>query len=159
MRDILSRYKAIKSKRQPYNLKRLLTRRSFTSNDKHEVRKCNRSNCGLCIHLVEGNSIPFNCGTNFKINENISCDVRNTIYVMKCRGCREEYIGETGNFLRKRVTVHNQHICDSRTRLLNVSEHINICEDTLNPKYYIFPFLQDAYRKHNFKMGQGKILH
>ena len=59
MRDILSRYKMIKSKRQPYNPKRLLSKAKFTANDKHEVRKCNRPNCGLCIHLVEGNSILF----------------------------------------------------------------------------------------------------
>ena len=57
MRDILSRYKMIKSKRQPYNLKRLLSKAKFTFNDKHEVRKCNRPNCGLCIHLTEGNSL------------------------------------------------------------------------------------------------------
>ena len=45
---------------------------------------------------------------NFKIHENMSCDVKNIIYVMKCGGCEEEYFGETGNLLRKRVTVHNQ---------------------------------------------------
>ena len=70
----------------------------------------------------------------------MSCDVKNVIYVMKCRGCGDEYIGETGNFLRKRVTVHNQQIRDPRTRMLKVSEHIDICANTLNPKYYIFPF-------------------
>ena len=39
MTDILSRYKLIKSKRQPYNLKRLLSKAKFTSDDKHEVRE------------------------------------------------------------------------------------------------------------------------
>lgn len=118
MRKILSQFKFIKSKRQPYNLKRILTKAKFSSNQNHEVKKCNRPNCGLCIHLLEGSSITFNCGNNFKVHENMSCDVKNVIYAMKCRGCGEEYIGETGNFLRKRVTVHNQQIRDPRRRML-----------------------------------------
>ena len=66
MRNILSRFKFIKSKGQPYNLKRLLTKAKFSSNECHEVKKCNRPNCSLCIHLLEGTSITFTCGNNFK---------------------------------------------------------------------------------------------
>ena len=140
IRNILSNCKIIKSKRQPYNLKRLLTKAKFMSIDTCEVRKCTRPNCGLCIHLVEGNSFKFNCEINFKVHENMTCEVKSVIYVMKCRGCGEEYIGETGNFLRKRVTIHNQQIRDPRTRMLRVSGHIDECASNLNPKYYIFPF-------------------
>ena len=140
MRNILSKFKFIKSKRQPYNLKRVLTKAKFSSKQGKEVKKCKRPNCGLCIHLLEDSSITFNCGINFKVHENMSCDVKNVIYVMKCRGCGEEYIGETGNFLRKRVTVHNQQIRDPSTRMLKVSEHIDNCAKHLNPKYFIYPF-------------------
>ena len=76
---------------------------------------------------------------NFKIHENMLYDVRSVIYVMKCRSCGEEYIGETAKLLRKRVTVHNQQIRDPQTRILKVCEHIDICANMLNPKYYIFP--------------------
>ena len=140
MRNILNKYKLIKSKRQPYNLKRLLTKAKFTSNNTPKLTKCDKPNCGLCIHLLEGDSISFRCGTNFKIHENMSCDVKNVVYVMKCGGCGEEYIGETGNLLRQRVTIHNQQIRDPKTRMLKVSEHIANCAHNLNPKYKIFPF-------------------
>ena len=77
MKGIISKYKFIKSKRQPYNLKRLLTKAKFTSNYEHTVKKkCNRPNCGLCIYLLEGNYFIFNCGTRFKIHEDMSCDVK-----------------------------------------------------------------------------------
>ena len=140
MRRLLSNYKLIKSKRQPYNLKRLLTKAKFQSNGSLEVRRCNKPTCGLCIHLLEGSTIQFNCGINFKVHENMSCNVSNVIYAMKCRGCGEEYIRETGGLLRRRVTVHNQQIRDPRTRTLKVSEQIDICANTLTPKYQIFPF-------------------
>ena len=153
MCDILSRYKIIKSKRQPYNLKRLLSKAKFVSNDKYEVLKCNRANCGLCIHLIKGSTISFKCGINFKVHKSMSCNVQN---VMRCRGCGEEYIGETDNFLRKRVTVHNQQIRDPRTRMLKVSEHIDTCARGMNPKYFIFPFYKLYIESATFRRAKEK---
>ena len=59
---------------------------------------------------------------------------------MKSRGCGNENIGETGNYLRKRVTVHNQQIRDPRTKILQISAHIDTCANNIFPTYYIFPF-------------------
>ena len=70
----------------------------------------------------------------------MTCEVKNVVYVMQCRGCNEEYIGETLNYLHRRVTVHNQQIKDPKTRMLFVSEHLCKCAHQLNPKFYIFPF-------------------
>ena len=140
MNKVLSNFKLIKSKRQPNNLKRLLTKAKFNHNSNHEVKRCNRPNCGLCIHLLESNSFEFNCGKRFFVHESMTFEVKNVVYVMKCRGCGDEYIGETGNFLRRRVTVHNQQIRDPNTRILFVSEHLNICAQQMSPKYHIFPF-------------------
>ena len=140
MNKVLSNFKLIKSKRQPNNLKRLLTKAKFNHDSNHEVKRCNRPNCGLCIHLLESNSFEFKCGKRFFVHESMTCEVKNVVYVMKCRGCGDEYIGETGNFLRRRVTVHNQQIRDPNTRILFVSEHLNVCAQQMNPKYHIFPF-------------------
>ncbi len=113
MKQIFSKFKFIKSKRQPQNLKKLLTKAKFEdSSITPEVKICSRPNCGLCKQLIEGNTFNFNSGKTFTIFESMSCDVKNVIYVMRCNGCRKEYIGETGDFLRKRVTVHNQQIRD-----------------------------------------------
>ena len=140
MNKVLSNFKLIKSKRQPNNLKRLLTKAKFNHDSNHEVKRCNRPNCGLCIHLLESNSFEFNCGKRFFVHESMTCEVKNVVYVMKCRGCGDEYIDETGNFLRRRVTVHNQQIRDPNTRILFVSEHLNICAQQMSSKYHIFPF-------------------
>ena len=101
MNEILSNLKLIKSKRQPNNLNRLLTKAKLNHNVDHEVKRCNRHNCGLCIHLLEGNSIEINCRRKFYVHESMTCEVKNDVYVIKCRGCNEEYIGETGNCLRR----------------------------------------------------------
>ena len=70
----------------------------------------------------------------------MSCKAKNVIYVIECRGCNEQYIGETVN-LRNRVTLHNQHIKHAELRKIPVSQHIAECSDQ-DPKYYIFLFYQ-----------------
>ena len=56
------------------------------------------------------------------------------------QGLRGGIHWETGNFLRKRGTIHNHQIRDLRTRMLRVSEHIDNCANNLSAKYYTFPF-------------------
>ena len=95
-------------------MKKLLTKAKFEeqgSKTKHRVFKCNRANCALCGYLAEGNSYDFK-GKIFYVNENMSCDVKNVIYVLECNGCNEYYIGQTGDKLRSRRTVHEQQIRD-----------------------------------------------
>ena len=73
----------------------------------------------------------------------MSCNVQNVIYVIVCSGCKKEYIGETGDFLRKRVNVHRQHIRDPNVRILYVSEHIDNCAKQETPMFTIFPLLKN----------------
>ena len=62
------------------------------------------------------------------------------IYVIECRGCDEQYIGETNN-LRNRTTLHNQHIRHEALRKIPLSGHIADFSDK-EPKYFMFPFYQ-----------------
>ena len=54
-------------------------------------------------------------------------------------GCLEEYIGETGDTLRHRVTVHRQQIRNSNVRMLYVSGHTAACSGKMNTQFKIFP--------------------
>ena len=51
----------------------------------------------------------------------MNCTSTNLVYVITCAGCGQNYIGETGDVLRNRVTVHKQQIRDPDTRTLGVS--------------------------------------
>ena len=143
MKRALGDKQIIKSKRQPQNLKRILTNAKFSLNDNCEnsVTKCGRSNCGLCSQLIEGTEFDFKNGKIFKVNAPMTCNAKNVVYVILCRGCNELYIGETNN-LRKRVIVHNQQIRDRSKRMIPLSGHIDKCSK-LNPKYFIFPLFKE----------------
>ena len=142
MKELYSKYKFIKSKCQPKNLKKLLTKARFDSIPiTLEVKKCNGKKCGLCIHLIEGNLFQFKYGPLFEIQRSMSCDIKNLIYVIRCAGCGLEYIEEQGD-LRKRVTMHNQQIRDPRVRVLKVSARIDACASSCTPKYHMLPFYE-----------------
>ena len=142
MSSIIQKHKIIKSKRQPPNLKKLLTRARFDErNIVPGIKKCGRSRCKftkLCEIIIEGQHFTFKNGKHFTIKFNGSCDTMNIIYVIQCQGCKEEYIGETGN-LRNRVNLHNQHIRNPDMAPLPVSRHISACARESQQKFHIFP--------------------
>ena len=127
MRAVLRTTNFIKSKRQPPNLKKLLTKANFTSKSSgrkdHRVTKCGKPNCSLCQHILEASSYNFK-GKIFYVNQNMSCEVQNVIYVITCNGCGEYCIGQTGGKLRTRRTVHAQQIRDPSTRMIPLRAHL-----------------------------------
>ena len=128
MNDTLQATTIIKSKRQPPNLKRLLTRAKFDENIQiATINKYNHSNCGLCKCMIVGNSFTFKCGKTFFVTTSMGCDAKNLIYVMQCTGCDEEFIGETGVSFHHRMTVYRQQIRNSNFKILHVSYHIGTC--------------------------------
>ena len=120
-------------------MKKLLTKAKFTNKQEHtpKVTKCKVPRCGLCKYIREECSYNFN-GKIFNVNSDMTCTVKNVIYVIECRGCNKYYIGETNN-LRKRTTLHNQHIRHENLRMIPLSGHIASCSRN-DPQYFMFPF-------------------
>ena len=130
----------INSRRQPHNLKRILTRAHFTNKtDVNSVSKCNDKKCQLCKIIIEGSSFVFNNGMTFKVNANMDCNTLNCIYVIKCVACSLTYIGETCNF-RLRVNNHRDH--SKKNVALNVNRHLYRCNPDAEIKFKIMPFFK-----------------
>ena len=139
MNKIINKTKVIKCKRQLKNLKQILVKSEFKeTSTPPSVSKCNEPRCGLCSFIIEGEKLLLNNKT-FHVRENMDCTVKNVLYVLVCNGCRQFYIGQTGDKLRNRRTVHDQQIRDPSTRQMPVSAHLDRC-CTNKPKFSIFPF-------------------
>ena len=140
MVDVIKNTKVIKCNRQLPNLKRMLIKSEFRDiNIIPKVSKCKDARCGLCDYLIEGSSFCFDGNKTFHVKENMDCTVRNVLYALVCNGCKEIYIGQTGDKLRNRRTVHDQQIRDPSTRQIPLSSHLDTCCRT-EPKFSIFPF-------------------
>ena len=132
--------KLVPSRRQPPNLKKLLTRASLTTN-KGSTVKCTDKRCKTCPNMPIVSALTFhNAGKTFHLKQEFSCTSRNLIYCLTCTGCKKQYIGETGDVLRNRMTLHRQHIRDSRYIVLHVSQHIAKCAKGKNIQFEITPF-------------------
>ena len=137
--DIFEQVKLIRGKRQPPNLKRLLTKARLPSDiPLGGVSTCNQPRCKLCEDIIVGDKFIFaKVGATFSIRSRMNCNVQNCIYVLCCNGCDKIYIGETTDF-RSRVNLHRNHI--KQNKGLGVSLHIHQCTQNTEPKFSIMPF-------------------
>lgn len=138
MDTLMNEKKIIYAKRQPKNLKQLLTTAAFSSTDNtYSVQKCGKS-CETCKLLDVGPDIKItSTNKTFTVKHNMNCETQNLIYIITCNGCKKQYVGETGNELKTRMTLHRQHIRHPECRKLGVSKHIAECG---RGGFTVFPF-------------------
>lgn len=141
MKRVLENSQIIKSKRQSPSLKSILSRACFTSNVKEPpiITKCNKPRCATCPYMKLGSEFLFKNGSKFTVKTSMTCVSSNLIYVITCAGCGENYIGQTGDTLRHRMTVHRQQIREPRYQCTFVSEHIRNCAANIHPNFFVFP--------------------
>ena len=132
MENILNETKLVKSKRQPKNLKKILTCAKFEMNDDSTlegVSRCKNKRCKICDILIEGRNFKFkHSASNFEIKRNLTCTSKNVVYVLQCDNCKEEYIGSTKQ-LNHRISLHKSNIKLPQNRILFVSRHIFDCSE------------------------------
>ena len=104
-------------KRSP-NLCDLLVRTQLRGNTNPQqkapsgIYKCNHSRCLTCLFLQEGQA-KYTFSTTKKercINDNLNCKSKNLIYLIECKKCTKQYIGETTRQLHEHFGVHRRSI-------------------------------------------------
>jgi hypothetical protein len=156
MKKVLTNTKLIKSQRQPQNLKHLLTRARFTSNNSNVEtgsKKCGDPRCGTCPYMLETKTINIKrTGEEFTIKSLMNCKSTNVLYLMTCNGCHENYVGLTTTSLAARHRVHRQQIQHPYLRQIGASEHFDKCNPNKKIKYNVAPF----FKINNKTMGEIK---
>ena len=121
------------------------------------IKNCSDRRCKTCPYMPPVDSIEFKkTNKTFFLNSCFTCQSKNLIYCITCNGCSKQYIGETGDTLRNRMTVHRQHIRESKYQILDVSKHIAACAQGISPQFSITPFYkmqndEEFARKHKEK--------
>ena len=67
-------------------------------------------------------------GRSHKIAGNYTCTSKNIVYVITCSKCKDQYVGETKNSLRQRLTSHKydiRHHIHHHKKSTPISEHFN----------------------------------
>ena len=87
------------------------------------MKKCNK--CGVCSFVREGKTVK-STSTNFKIdiNSSVDCTSKNIIYLLGCKKCPQQYIGESERMIRERFAEHKGYV-NTCNRTKTTGEHFN----------------------------------
>ena len=97
-------YKLIQSRRQPANLKKILTKAEFSSKPPM-VTKCGDKRCECCNYLLLSSHYVFKeVNYKFTLKSPMYCGSCNLIYVVVCFGCNGEYMGKQVQTSKSSVT-------------------------------------------------------
>ena len=115
----------------PPNLRDLLVREAFKQ--QREMYKgnspctpCKHPHCKTCIHIKTGITISSTItGTRFCVKATACCGTSNVVYLIECRQCAFQYVGETGNALHVRLTGHRSEINHRRIKK-PVAKHFSL---------------------------------
>ena len=120
----------------------------FRSTVIRSVSKCGK-NCMFCNYIFEGSKMTLKNGKTISTNGDFECSSRNVIYIAICGTCKESYIGETGDKLLTRCTVHRQQskLLPSQAPV-QADVHFRICG---KDKYIVFPFYRPSKNDYNLR--------
>ena len=84
---------------------------NFISNWLPGFKRCGSPACGACNYAKPSKSFRVsNCHFVRPITYRLSCDSRNTIYIIQCMNCPAFYVGHSCDFLRSRMGHHLRSI-------------------------------------------------
>ena len=110
-------------------LVRTKLRTTAPSNQPSGSFRCGNKRYCTCIYISDGQTdYTFHTtGDTSTINHRIECNSRKVLYMVECRRCNKQYIGETKRQLTKRFNEHrrpvHKQVLFNNSKLMAVSEH------------------------------------
>ena len=69
--------------------------------------QCQQPHCKACAHVKTGTTFcTMTTGEKFHVKATADCQTRSVLYLIECKKCSIQYIGEMGNALCVRLTGH-----------------------------------------------------
>ena len=88
------------------------------------AKSCENPHCHTCESVIECSAVKSNTTKFvFKIRENLTCSSSNIIYLVQCKECDKQYIGQTKRSLRLRTNNHRADIVNKRKS--TIANHFN----------------------------------
>jgi hypothetical protein len=85
---------------------------------------CGKRRCECCLYVNTASVVNNkNDDSEIIITGKLTCDSKNIVYLIECKRCGEQYIGETSKTLRARLTDHISNI--NRYNDTSVAQHFN----------------------------------
>ena len=101
---------------------------TFENETEEYSEPCNSPYCFACEYVVECDSVYSNTtDTAFKLCHSLDCNSINLIYLIQCKECDMQYIGQTRNSLRSRINNHKGDVIHCRNTTIGHHFNSNAC--------------------------------
>ena len=88
------------------------------------MKKC--LNCSVCPFVSVGKTVRSTANnTKIDINTSVSCTTSNVVYLIGCKKCTQQYIGETERTVKERFLEHKGYVT-TRTMSKATGRHFNL---------------------------------
>ena len=92
------------------------------------TKPCEHRHCHTCENVIECSSvISTTTKFVFKIRQNLNCASSNLIYLVQCKECEMQYVGQTKRSLRLRTNNHRADIVNERETTIANHFNTNTC--------------------------------
>ena len=122
-------YKPILAFKRPRNLRDFLVHSSFHDAASHFSQSCDRRRCSHCKNYIKTDVFTSSRTQNsFNLRFSTDCTSQNVIYLIECKRCKMQYVGQTNQQVSKRMNSHRFDIknYDSQGYASNVASHFNL---------------------------------
>ena len=112
--------------RRPRNLKDMVVRAKLDNPlPNGGFKTCSDTRCLMCKHSTDTDKFTSPVtGRTYKILGNMSCRTDNCVYLISCKACSKQYVGETGD-LRWRMNNHRSTIKTKKKKRKSPSGNIS----------------------------------
>ncbi|KAM4706588.1 uncharacterized protein O3C94_014103 [Discoglossus pictus] len=122
LKNILSLY----NERWPKNLAKFMVRACIPLKSIHNPQPgctfCGEIRCSICAYIDMTSTFSSSSTKKvYNIKERLSCISENVIYLITCKTCKKQYVGQTKQIMRRRFVDHLSRINCQKSML--VSQH------------------------------------
>ena len=97
------------------------------------VSKCGRIRCTHCKYITETDTFSSTTNSsNFNVKTSLTCSSQGVIYLISCKKCQKQYVGQTQKKCSVRMNSHRFDIKHHPDSYTNVSEHFNSSDHSIN---------------------------
>ena len=125
--------------KRPQNLGDILThsKMNFSQNSAGSVSSCKRRRCTHFKSINESTEFKSSSTSEvFSLKKDFDCIPENVIYLITCKRCNSQYVGQTHQKVSKRMNSHRFDIFHHPDSFTNVSVHFSENGHTANDFSY-----------------------
>ena len=135
--EIFQNYKPIVAFKRSKNLKDFLVRSDFNSDIRNAFssQSSNSNRCSHCLHSNTGSSFSSHTtGETFQLHNDTNCKTKGVIYLVTCKKCQCQYVGQTRQQVSGRMNSHRYDICNFENPAFSssVATHFNSSNHLIN---------------------------